>query len=219
MKFKLLYLMLVLTLSACGNSGSNSNNALNEIPIQSSAATGPVILIGDSITQFWGNGEPPSYPTAVPSIYQDIPDVIDVGIAGQQTSQMLARFQTDVLDKNPSVVVILGGTNDIFYGSGTLSTDNIATMAEAASAAGAHIIIGLVPPTNHLNSLPIIQNWNAQLRTLAAAYGYTLADYYDVMVNADGSPNLNLFLVDEIHPNSAGYAVMWTVLQSALNKE
>jgi lysophospholipase L1-like esterase len=63
---------------------------------------------------------------------------------------------------------------------------------------------------------PAIEGFNAQLKQLAPANGYAVADYYVAMVNPDGSPNENLFLSDHIHPNADGYAVMWSVLRPVL---
>jgi lysophospholipase L1-like esterase len=57
--------------------------------------------MGDSITEFWG--------LAVPAMFG--PDVVDRGISGQTTPQMLTRFMQDVVDLKPAVVHILGGTN------------------------------------------------------------------------------------------------------------
>jgi lysophospholipase L1-like esterase len=36
------------------------------------------------------------------------------------------------------------------------------------------------------------------------------------MAKSDGSSNQDLFLPDHIHPNAAGYSVMWGVLRPVL---
>jgi hypothetical protein len=56
---------------------------------------------------------------------------------------MLANFGK-VLAASPSIVVILGGTNDLLTIAAP-SVDNISTMAQEASAAGAKVIIGMIP--------------------------------------------------------------------------
>jgi hypothetical protein len=75
---------------------------------------GQVVLIGDSITQLGKNGEPEAgFLIVSPTLDEPLPGAVDVGIPSQATSQMLARSQTDVLALHPSVVLILGSTNDL----------------------------------------------------------------------------------------------------------
>jgi hypothetical protein len=44
------------------------------------------------------------------------------------------------------------------------------------------------------------------------------ADYYDEFLNPDGTVNDSLFL-DGLHPNPAGYALMWKVVAPLINEE
>lgn len=216
--------LLVFLLCGCGG-GTGGATTTQVLPLQSAVA-GPVVFIGDSITQFWQDGAPPTYPTAVPTLDERLPGVVDVGVSGQTTAQMLARFQTDVLAQHPSVVVILGGSTDLRV-TPDATIDSISAMAEQAAAAGAEVILGTVPPSalwtastflTQEQTLPAIQQWNSQLKTLAAAYGYKVADYYAVMVNPDGTENTSLFIADAIHPDSAGYAVMWSVVNVCIGE-
>lgn len=43
-------------------------------------------------------------------------EVLNRGIAGERTDQILARFARDAISPEPEFVVILGGVNDIFQG-------------------------------------------------------------------------------------------------------
>ena len=65
-------------------------------------------------------------------------DVVNRGIGGQTTPQMLVRFRQDVIDLHPQVVVILAGTNDIAGNTGHMSLEDIeadyATLVELARA-------------------------------------------------------------------------------------
>lgn len=151
--------------------------------------TGPVVFMGDSITDFW----------------EDAPG-INVGISGQITSEMLARFQRDVLDQHPSVVVILGGTNDIFRDM--TSTYDLAQMADMAASANACVIMGLIPPFFFIDfpyeiaTVAAHKQWNKEIREFSAAQGYLVADYRTPM---EGRPEL---FYDGLHPNLAGYEVI-----------
>jgi lysophospholipase L1-like esterase len=213
---------LVGLLSACGDDLTDSPTSTAPPPEEIALPDGPVVaFMGDSITQYWGGGAP-AYPTI--TITTLVPGSIDAGIAGQTTEQMEPRFASDVLAYNPAVVVILGGTNDLRLQESP-DVGAIAAMAQAAAAAGVRVIIGTVPPSElwlgstfltEAETTPAIERFNAELRMLASAHGYTMADYYAAMVNPDGSPNESLFLSDHIHPNADGYAAMWGVLRPVL---
>ena len=175
--------------------------------------------MGDSITQLWDIAVNDPAPT------------INFGVFGQTTPQMLVRFNNEVIASAPGVVVIQGGLNDIAqYANGVITTppdiESIKAMAAMAQAAGIRVILCSVLPTNYnsvsdplLASIPAtVVDFNQQLLALAQASGYLYADYYDSMLAADGSQNTSLFM-DPVHPNSAGYAVMWKVLQPLVDED
>lgn len=213
--------LFAIFLAGCG--GSNVAPA----PIAQSAIPPPppavIAFVGDSITQFWDWG---GFIVPDPALSVLVSGELNDGISGNRTDDMLARFDA-VLAQHPTVLVILGGTNDLRQIE-TPTIDNISTMAERAAATGAHVIIGTVPPASvtlyptsdapdDVTNLVRIRAFNTQLRTLARSYGYTLVDYYSAMVNADGTQNASLFVsTDLIHPNADGYNVMWSVLKPAL---
>jgi len=159
--------------------------------------------MGDSITALWNLPAYDSSPT------------LNFGVSGDNTEQMLVRFHNEIIDSDPAVVVILGGINDFEeLGQAGTTTFSIQTMASNAAAAGIKVILCSVLPTNYPSPnlyLAEILTFNQELRTIAQENGYQYADYYDVMVNADGSTDDALFK-DKLHPNDAGYARMWAVI-------
>jgi lysophospholipase L1-like esterase len=73
----------------------------------------PIYCIGDSLTYGW-----PDPCTTYPQALQTLLDsshphgaltVVNEGIGGNTTAQMLARFGADVVDQEPDVVIIWGG--------------------------------------------------------------------------------------------------------------
>ena len=66
-----------------------------------------VVFLGDSITQGWGADFKGKFPGM---------KLANRGIGGDTTRGMLIRLAEDVLDLNPSAVVLLLGTNDIEVG-------------------------------------------------------------------------------------------------------
>jgi len=77
------------------------------------AANGPVVTFGDSTTA--PRGELVTYSDRLRQILADkkaATEVINAGVGGHDTDQARARFQHDVLDRQPSLVVIQFGIND-----------------------------------------------------------------------------------------------------------
>ncbi len=210
-------IVLLLCLSACNGSNDSANApvAVTTPAPAAAAPAGPVVLMGDSITAYWNTRS---------TTLAHIADYVDAGVPGQTTAQMLARFDTDVLAHQPSVVVILGGTNDMYL-QAEPNVDSIGTMADRAAQAGARVIIGMVPKGGDWQRMSYqgatgdaaIALWNRSLTALAHSHGYQIADYYDaLLVGATGAQNLNDYTDDKLHPNSAGYDAMWGVLQPLL---
>ena len=100
-----------------------------------------IILMGDSITEFWLKIHP--------DFFKGKP-YIDRGISGQTTPQMLVRFRQDVINLYPKVVVILAGTNDIAGNTGPstleMIEDNIHSMTELAQSNGIQVVLCSVLP-------------------------------------------------------------------------
>ncbi len=81
-----------------------------------------VVTLGDSITQF-GDG-PDGYVTLLRNAFAKISHpavtVINAGISGNEVPDLQARYKRDVLSKNPTVVFIYIGINDIWHHGGDL---------------------------------------------------------------------------------------------------
>ena len=75
-----------------------------------------VAALGDSITHGGGAvSTPPSATLYNWETYANLP-VLNIGFSGNLTSNMLNRFDNDVLSFNPKILVIMGGVNDIRTG-------------------------------------------------------------------------------------------------------
>lgn len=75
-----------------------------------------VAALGDSITHGGGAvSTPPSATLYNWETYANLP-VLNIGFSGNLTSDMLNRFDRDVLPFNPKILVIMGGVNDIRTG-------------------------------------------------------------------------------------------------------
>lgn len=222
---------IALLLSACGAGVAGSSAGQTSVPAQPVVRapdqpvdahplyTDKVGFIGDSITWIWNSPERLLQQNLLSS---HLPDFVDAGVSGNETGQMLARFDTDVLAYHPDVVVILGGVNDIknsVDAEPAAIASNIFAMVQKAESAGAKVIVGTVmaidiayaPQTFLDQAGPRIDALNRLLVAGASAYGYTIVDYHTPMLAADGAAN-GALLADGLHPNDAGYAVMWKAL-------
>ncbi len=108
---------------------------------QRPAEPGRVVFIGDSITDYWRLAEAfPGQP------------YVNRGIAGQTTSQMVARMMADVVALKPAAVVILAGTNDISRATGAVTAEmvefNLKAMAQLAAANGIKVVLCSILPTD-----------------------------------------------------------------------
>lgn len=182
-----------------------------------------VVLMGDSITEFWGAD-------LLPDMHGR--RLINRGVAGQNSSVMLLRFQADVIELRPAVVVILAGTNDLRayvgdpgdLGLGTLErlSQNLTAMADMAEGRGVRVVMATLPPVGGdlasvARSPALIQRVNAWISSFAQERGYALADYFTALADPDGVMPTDLS-EDGVHPNASGYRRMAAILLDALSR-
>lgn len=177
-----------------------------------------VVFMGNSITEGWVSIRP--------DFFNDNP-FVGRGISGQTTPQMLIRMRQDVLNLDPSVVVILAGTNDIAGNTGPMTLEeimgNIKSMAELADANGIKVILSSVLPAFDYPWKPGLEP-NIKipaLNKMIAAYsktkGYYYLDYFSEMADdRNGLPKK--YAEDEVHPTELGYSVMEPLLLEAIRE-
>ncbi len=175
-----------------------------------------IVFMGDSITEFWDKSRVGLFAN---------PALINRGISGQTTPQMLLRFRQDVVDLKPRAVVILAGTNDIAGNTGPATIEmiagNIASMAEIAQVHGIKVVLSAVLPAAGFYWAPEqrpaarIADLNAALRELAAQRSYVFVDYHSAMKTSDLGLRKE-FSDDGVHPNAAGYLVMTRLITQVL---
>jgi len=176
-----------------------------------------VVFLGDSITESWASFEPDFF----------VDDVLDRGISGQTTAQMLVRLRSDVLELHPAVVHIMAGTNDIAGNTGPTSLadiqGNISSMVEQARAHGARVILASIPPAAaipwrpQVQPMPAIAAMNDWLRGYAEREHLVYVDYHRMLSDGRGAFQRKLS-EDGAHPNGAGYAVMRPLAAAAIRQ-
>jgi lysophospholipase L1-like esterase len=186
-----------------------------------SPAAPRVIFIGDSITASWHLSD----------LGLSRLEVLNRGISGQTTPQMLVRFRQDVVRLRPAVVHILAGTNDLAENTGptTLAAieDNLRSMVELAQANHIRVVLASVLPAldypwrRGLQPAPRILALNSWMRAYASQRKLIYVDYFSEL--ADSRRGLPPALSEDgVHPNEAGYgqmrpfarhAIMWALEQ------
>ncbi|MAM17842.1 MAG: acylhydrolase [Gramella sp.] len=187
-----------------------ANAAISEPPV--------AVFMGNSITEGWVNMHPQFFSEN---------KYVGRGISGQTTPQMLIRFQQDVIDLQPEVVVILAGTNDIAgntgYSSEKMITDNIRSMVVLAQANDIKVVLSSILPVYDyrwrpgLEPVAKIKSINSWLKDYASENGLVYLDYFSKMKDdRDGLPIE--YSEDGVHPTSAGYDVMQPMAQKAIQE-
>jgi lysophospholipase L1-like esterase len=175
-----------------------------------------VVFIGDSITENWGLLKPEFFSKN---------KFINRGISGQTSPQMLIRFRSDAIELEPSLIIILAGTNDIAGNTGpttiNMISDNIISMSELAISNNINVIISSVLPVHNYNWSDVkepnkkITDLNKILCDYTVENNLFYLDYYSSMV--DNRPGLKKdFSEDEVHPNKAAYEAMSDLALNAI---
>ena len=157
-----------------------------------------VVIVGDSIIAQW-----PGLPAYI----------VNAGVGGQTTAQILARFDADVVARHPATVVIEGGVNDVAI-TGSVDSSNVIAMIGKAQAAGIRVVLlEVLWPNNETDVSPTaVLEYNAQLLVIARAYGVEIIDTYGPFV---GRPEL-FRPNNNVHPIAAGYDLLWALLSPVI---
>lgn len=171
-----------------------------------------VVFIGDSIIAGWKHH----------ALFRENSQYINRGINGQTTSQILRRFQTDVIALQPKCALILVGTNDIAENNGPIALEdiqqNFLSMLSIAQENKLKVVLGsLLPASEYYWNKTIIQPLekiialNQFLSSLANNSNVFFLDFYtDLLYN---NAMNGKYSSDGIHPNLEGYTVMTEILK------
>ncbi|MEZ6057164.1 MAG: GDSL-type esterase/lipase family protein [Planctomycetaceae bacterium] len=163
-----------------------------------------LVFLGDSITQGWGDDLRGSFPGV---------KVANRGISGDTTRGMLVRLQEDVLDLNPTGVVLLMGTNDLEEGAEPeVIAGNLKLIIAALKQHNAEmpIVLCQVFPSSATKKRPADKIRKINSLYAEAVKGdaqVTLVETWPLFADENGDARKEEF-PDLLHPNAKGYA-MW----------
>jgi acyl-CoA thioesterase-1 len=192
-----------IILAGCSNGSTNYRD-------------GTIVCLGDSLTEGYGAVTPGviDKSKSYPAYLQDkvnIP-VINAGVSGNTSAQGLARVDTEVLSKNPKIIVIILGANDL--GRGIDTKDNLEAiinkvnkentkiyLAKFYTEAVARALANSFGFTDNAFQTALIHQYDNLFNTLAAENNITLIE--DIW---NGVWGINMS--DAVHPNAKGYEMM-----------
>lgn len=173
-------------------------------------------------------------------------EVVNKGIAGNNSAQLLARVDRDVIEKDPDLVIIMIGTNDMINSRKFLSFDEyfqnlseIISKIRAADKTTAILLANVLPVdedylfSRHKKELfPIAPNvkldsLNQALKTFALKHNFFFVDVNKEFRNPTMEFKkydsllinaLNGEVNDGVHPTREGYHLIATKLYNTLKE-
>ena len=189
---------------------------------QLAAGARSAVALGDSITIGSGNGGKRQeandswFAHLVCDPKPPVTDGHNAGVPGDKTGGMLLRYESDVRDRHPGTMFLLGGTNDVTFGPSVdealANLDRIVTRAQEDHI---RVVLGTVPPRDEDQFDAKTGQLNDGIRKLATAKGAILVDFYAVLDQGDdyrpgyGKP-------DGVHPTAKGAEAMAAAARRAL---
>lgn len=184
-----------------------------------------LICIGDSLTFGYGLDQKNSWFTRLAAQFEF--PLINAGVPGNTTAELLARFDTDVLQQHPTHVLIMGGTNDIMLNVPLEET--LSNLKVMMTLARKHHILPIIMFPIPINTLLAEKTWfvdrdyheaNLQLETLTTSlipyceeHRIRYIDLYHLMTVAEWQPH---YLTDGLHIRAEGHKQLFEAIHPAL---
>ena len=196
-----------------------------------------LFCLGDSVT--FGYGVRPSQRWTGIMAREHGWEVANEGVNGDTTGGMLTRLHLRVLPEvkrellggGRPYVLIMGGSNDIFYsGSDAPARANMGAMVHQMISAGILPLIGIPLPVapafapemwaavvDFPTAAEKLTNYCAWLKRFCAAFGVPYVDFRTDFLAPDGAARGEL-LLDGLHPTPEGHRLMAARLSARLDK-
>lgn len=173
------------------------------------------LFLGDSITDYYDLNK----------YFEDLP-VVNSGVSGNTTQDILDDMKNRVYDYNPSKVFLLIGTNDLNH---DISVEKIVSNIEKIVSdinnheKQADIYIESVYPVNDNLDEDVVDDRNNEdimeinnkVKEYCDKNDYTYINLYDILLDDDNNFNEE-YTDDGLHPNSRGYEVITEELKKYL---
>lgn len=146
--------------------------------------------------------------------------VLNRGIAGERSDQILKRFESDVSAENPDIVIILAGVNDLYQGYPPEWIESeLDRMYQLAAGAGIQVVACSILPYDGAGPtvLASMREVNEWIRTRSAELGLAYCDTYRA-VEDPSRPGKLSGTTDGFHPDVEGYRKIGEAITETLEK-
>jgi len=165
-----------------------------------------IVCLGDSLTYGFPFGPRTSWTSRLAEMAGC--EVINEGVNGNTTGDMLRRFELSVLARRPTHVVIMGGTNDVVWReSHDRIVDNLKRMVELAEANGIKPVLGLPIPIDDEEMERRLVRLREWIKAYAEAKNLPIIDFYSAFIDGNGNI-IDSYFLDGAHPSRQGYEAM-----------
>ncbi len=164
-----------------------------------------LVALGDSLTSGYPFNAEDSWVEALrrKTAWQ----VINAGISGDTLADMFYRLNKDVLVYHPDIVILMGGTNDIYQGmSQPQLQQSFLSIVETLRQQNSEVLVGLPLPVDDPGERTL-KIWRAWLQEYCRVQKLTLIDFYRDFIDEHGRIKEAL-LLDGCHPRIIGYETM-----------
>jgi acyl-CoA thioesterase I len=187
-----------------------------------------IVAVGSSSTAGAGASSPDaSYPSRLAvELKQRFPGhdikVLNRGVNGEETAQMMARFETGVIAAHPDLVLWQVGTNSVLRDfplkpHSVLLREGIAQLKEA----GADVVLMDMQYVPRVLAKPETDGMEDQIALAAKEANVDLFDRFAIMRNwyeAQHLPFDTFVAPDQLHMNDWGYACVAKLLAAAITE-
>jgi lysophospholipase L1-like esterase len=146
--------------------------------------------------------------------------VLNKGVNGQRSDEILLRFDGDVVAEKPKVVIVLAGVNDVYQGRTVKAVErNLESMYALAEGKGIVPVAATVLPYNtaRAEERSSIREVNAWIEAASKAPGRLFCDT-NLAVRDMDAPDFLASTRDGLHPDVEGYRRMGEALTATLEK-
>lgn len=176
-----------------------------------------IIFLGDSITHRYDLKK-----------YYDNKNIINQGVEGDTTEDIINRLQTSIYDYNVRKVILLIGTNDIGIGKDPIENIKLIINKIKSYDNSIEIIVESIYPINNTKNSKIqkdtvgirnnekIKETNKKIKEICKEKNITYVNVYDELTDKNGNLKLE-YTVEGLHISDEGYKKITNVLSKYVN--
>ena len=146
--------------------------------------------------------------------------LVNQGVSGERSDQILKRFKKDVSDLKPDVVIVLAGVNDLYQGYETSWVlRNLESIYQEARHEGIRVLVCTILPVDRSTASlkRKIREVNEWIKHFSQDQGLGFCDTFQALQHPK-KPGSLFSTSDGFHPDVEGYRKMARVISNALEQ-